>query len=257
MSPSSILQKSFISAGVLVALTGCMTINAKSLDYKETKTLTLETQDIELFDLETAAGFLVIEGTTSSNKIEVTADIEAYDEEIKLTLVKKGNRAVLVADASYHKRININWGNSPKIDLTISVPSHLKLKIKDGSGSIQVSNIGKDVEIDDGSGSLKIDAIGGNLEIEDGSGSTTISNVKGNIKVNDGSGSLNIQHVGGTVNIEDGSGSMEVFDIGGLVTIDDGSGSINLKNLRNGLTIEEEGSGGLHMSEIKGPVSIK
>ena len=250
------LFKSIATTGVMFALSGCITLNAASLDYKETKTLKLDASDIKILHIDAAAGFLIIEGDLSLDSIEVVADIEAHDEDIKLSLQADGQRAELIADAAYKK--HFNWGNnSPKIDLTIKLPAGIKLKIKDGSGKIEISKIDNDLDIDDGSGSMHITDIKGNVEVEDGSGSLTIHTVSGNLKVDDGSGSLSIQHIGGEVTIEDGSGSMEVYDIGGLVTIDDGSGGIDLKNLRNGLTIIEEGSGGLKMSDIKGPVSIK
>ncbi len=250
------LIKPLAITSLLLTLSGCITVNATSLDYQETKKLSLKASDIKVLQIDAAAGFLIIQGDSSLNSIEVTADIEAYDEDIKLSLKADGNRAELIANAA-HKQ-PFNWGNnSPKIDLTIKLPASIKLAIKDGSGKIEIRKIDNDLKLDDGSGSIHISDIKGNVIIEDGSGSLTIHDVEGELKITDGSGSLDIQHIDGAVKIEDGSGSMDVFDIAGLVTIDDGSGSINLKNLRNGLTIIEEGSGGLSMSDIKGPVSIK
>jgi len=248
--------KNLTAVGVALALTGCVTVNASSLDYKETKNLTLSSANISQLKIDAGAGYLKITGDNSIDKIEVKAIIEAVDEEFKLSLKQKGDHAMLIADANPNNYFSKGF-HSPKIDLIVKVPSHLSLKVHDGSGEMTIHNIKKDVNIDDGSGSIDISDIGGNLEIDDGSGNMTISNVTGNIIIDDGSGSLEIEKVGGTLNIEDGSGGMDIVDVAGLVTIDDGSGSINLKRLQNGVTIIEEGSGGLKMSDIKGSVSMK
>ena len=249
-------SRNLAAIGAALALTGCISVNAMSLDYKETKDLTLSSASISQLKVDAGAGFLKITGDDSIDEIEVKAIIEAIDEEFKLTLKQKGDQAILIADASPNN--HLSWGsNSPKIDLIVKVPSHLSLIVHDGSGLMTIENIKNEVKVDDGSGSIDISNIDGNLEIDDGSGSMTINNVSGNITIDDGSGGIEIKNVDGTLNVEDGSGSMDIVDVSGLVTIDDGSGSINLKRLQNGVTIIEEGSGGLKMSDIKGPVSME
>lgn len=235
--------------------TGCITVYADSLDFKETKQLTLNATNLNNLEIDATAGFLIVTGSDVS-QIEVTADIETFNDEFKLSLEAKGDTAILITDLG--KSPSFNWGdNSPKIDLTVKVPTDLNLIIEDGSGSITISKVKSISKLDDGSGSIQISEIDGNVNIEDGSGSLVIKDIKGNVDIDDGSGSITAEKIGGYLKVEDGSGSMGITDVGGLVTIDDGSGSINLKNLRNGLTIIEEGSGGLKMSDIEGPVSIK
>jgi len=244
-----------LAASMALLTTGCITVYADSLDFKENKQLTLNASDLKNLQIDATAGFLIVTGSDVS-QIEVTADIETFNDKFNLSLKAKGDTAVLIADLG--KSRSISWGNnSPRIDLTVKVPSSLNLKIDDGSGAITINNVKSISKLDDGSGSIKISEVHGNVNIEDGSGSLTIKDVGGNVVINDGSGSITAEKIAGYLNVEDGSGSMEISDVSGLVTIDDGSGSINLKNLRNGLTIIEEGSGGLHMSDIEGPVSIK
>ena len=235
--------------------TGCITVYADSLDYKEKKQLSLNASNLNNLEIDATAGFLIVTGSDVS-QIEVTADIETFNNEFKLSLDADGDTAVLIADLG--KSNSFNWSNnSPRIDLTVKVPANLNLIIEDGSGSIKVSKVKSISKLDDGSGSISISEIQGMVNIEDGSGSLTLKDVSGNVDINDGSGSITAENIGGYLKIEDGSGSIEITDVGGLVTIDDGSGSIDLNNLRNGLTIIEEGSGGLKMSNIEGPVSIK
>jgi hypothetical protein len=254
--PFSKLSKTTTTAACLLAASGCVSVNAKTLDYKDTRDLTLSTTDVKRLTIDAGAGFLKIIGEPGLNEVKVTAEILAENEDIKLTLKRSGDEIELEADANQNSYFN--WrGESPKIDLTVRVPQRLMLQVKDGSGSMTIEDINNDVTVNDGSGSMKIKNIKGNLNVDDGSGSLDILNITGNLVVEDGSGSLDISQVTGTVNVDDGSGSLAVYDIGGLVTIDDGSGSIHVKKLRNGLTILEEGSGGLKMSDVEGPVSIK
>ena len=243
------------ATSMVLLTTGCISVYADSLDFKESKHLSLKASDLKNLEIEATAGFLIVNGSDVS-QIEVTADIETFDDSFKLSLKANGDTAVLIADLG--KSHSVNWGNnSPKIDLTIKVPSYLNLRIDDGSGQITINNVKSISKLEDGSGSIDISEIKGNVNIEDGSGSLTLKDVGGNVVINDGSGSITAEKIAGFLKVEDGSGSMKITDVGGLVTIDDGSGSINLKNLRNGLTIIEEGSGGLKMSDIEGPVSIK
>ena len=244
-----------LATSMALLTTGCITVYADSLDFKEKKQLSLNASDLKHLKIEATAGFLIVTGSDVT-QIEVTADIEAYNESFKLSLKANGDTALLIANLGNSH--SINWGNSsPKIDLTIQVPSNLNLKIDDVSGQITISNVKSISKLDDGSGSINLSQIKGDVNIEDGSGSLTLMNVGGNVVINDGSGSIIAEKIAGYLKVVDGSGSMEITDVGGLVTIDDGSGNINLKNLRNGLTIIEEGSGGLKMNDIEGPVSIK
>jgi len=289
---SNFNSKLTIATTLALLLTGCITINATSLDFNESKNLSLSAKEITQLNIDAAAGYLKIIGDDSISDIQVTANIEAYNEDFKLSLKSNGDYAELEADANPGS--HIQWGNnSAKIDLTVRLPSNMKLKVKDGSGKITITNIKNNVKIDDGSGSMDITDIQGSLEIEDGSGNITVDQVSGNINIDDNSGNMEIEKVGGTLNIEDGSGNIiinqvsgnididddsgtinieivggslnikdrsgdiDITDVSGLVTIDDGSGDINLKTLHKGLTIVEEGSGGLKMDDIKGSVSIK
>jgi len=288
----SIVSKSVLLIGYILSLSGCITLNAKSLDYKETKILKLDTPKIEWLKINATAGFIIITGDNNLDHIEVIADIETYNQDFKLSLEVKGSDAILEADTDENSFLS--WGNySPKIDLTIKLPPNLKLSIKDGSGQIQIvqmkndiliddgsgdmtisdisgnleiedgsgnimiKNIGGNVSIEDGSGDMSISDTSGNLEIVDGSGSTMIKNITANVSIKDGSGDLTIDHVDGKVFVDDGSGDIKISSIGGLVTITDGSGDVNLKKLRGGLIINDDGSGSLSMSEIEGSVTLK
>ncbi|TQV75251.1 DUF4097 family beta strand repeat protein [Aliikangiella marina] len=265
-------KKLILASMTGLVLSGCITVRADSINYEATETLKLEASDLERLDIEASAGFLKVEGEAGRTDIEVTAVIVVDQEYYKLSLERSGNRAILVADANTK-----NWsswaGDSPRIDLTVKTPDNLQLDIddgsgfikitdikesvwiKDGSGDIEASNLAGDVELKDGSGSVELTNIGGSLRIDDGSGDLDISQVGADTEIDDGSGEINLKDVSGKVSIEDGSGDLTVINAVGHVTIDDGSGDIRVKQLENGLTVLESGSGGLSIKDVKGDIS--
>lgn len=254
----------------LVSLGGSVAVQAGDIDLVETQTLTLPNDGLELLDIDASAGFLVVEGS-DSNEIEVTAELSVVDGEYELKLDRSGDRAMLVADANTSR--SSSWFNdSPRIDLTVKMPKALALKIKDGSGYIDIKNIGGSVQIKDGSGEITAENLGADLKINDGSGGMTLSKIGGEVVIDDGSGSIELTQVTGGVELEDGSGSVVISDVGGTVdvddgsgnltidkvqghvTIDDGSGGIDVDTLMDGLTVINSGSGRLAMKNVKGNI---
>lgn len=255
-----------------LVLSGCITVRADSINYEATETLQLDASELSRLDIEATAGFLKVEGEKGRTQIEVTAVIVVDQEYYKLSLEQKGDRAVLIADAN-----TANWsswmGDSPRIDLTVKTPSNLQLDIDDGSGFLKVTdmqgkiwihdgsgdiegaNLAGDLDLTDGSGSVELTNIGGTLEIDDGSGDLEIHSVAADTTIDDGSGEIMLNLVGGKVTIEDGSGDLTVTNAKGHVTIDDGSGDIDVRQLENGLTVLDSGSGGLSIKEVKGDIS--
>jgi hypothetical protein len=194
--------------------------------------------------LETGPGSLQVTGIPGALSIEVTAEFKAnlgsqsdtkrILDNLKLTMETRGDTFYLKSEqlGDWH------WGDSGRIDLTISVPSAVRLDIDDGSGSMSVKGMGRDVRIEDGSGEIDVDGVEGNLVVNDGSGSIWIRNVKGEVEIEDGSGGIDIAHVGRSVRIDDGSGSIDVEDVAGdLVIPHDGSGSIHHRDVRGRLDL--------------------
>jgi len=225
---------------------------ASDLEQKQ-QVLSLSSVDIEQLVADTGAGMLIIKGDENTDAITLSAEIFADDDaDVTLSLVKSGTLAKLVAQVEQHS----DWTGteSPRIDVTLTVPKDLKMDITDGSGSIDIQGMNADIILTDGSGSITLDGAK-QLTIKDGSGSIHASNVLGNVSIKDGSGSIEVTDVDGNVDINDGSGSMTVQRVSGLVTIDDGSGSINV-DYAKGLTIHSAGSGAVNYQHIDGEVNL-
>ncbi|MBL4908540.1 MAG: DUF4097 family beta strand repeat protein [Alteromonadaceae bacterium] len=281
------LLTSITALSTVCLLSGCViAINPAKADVHIKKELTLSAQQLQKLTITTGAGLLVINGENNTDSIKVIADIYSDNDNldnVQLSLTENHNQANLIAKMDVSHGF---WqGNSPHIDIKISLPHNLSLNINDGSGDIDITNIGADINltdgsgnielasingnltIDDGSGDIQLKAIQGNVDINDGSGGLYVKNIQGNMKIIDGSGDIGIKHIRGNVNINDNSGSIAAKDIQGnidivdgsgdlsvknvtkKVTINDGSGDINVKNIGQ-LNISESGSGGVYLDNI-------
>lgn len=212
---------------------------ADSGKYTEVRDLTLQSTGVTEFVIDAGAGSLVVTGVDGTGDIMVTATIIIEDENendaqkliekrLDLQLERDGDRAKLKSgfDSSWL------WDGNATINLDVRMPAGIALRVDDGSGSTTITNVTGDVFVDDGSGSLLV-TNAGSVTVDDGSGSIKISAASGDVYINDGSGTIEIQGVGGSVRIDDGSGHIRVDDVEkDLIIEDDGSGGLTYTNVR-------------------------
>jgi DUF4097 and DUF4098 domain-containing protein YvlB len=231
---------------------------------ENTQYLELSTKDIHSIHIICGSGYLDVFGVERNDRIKVTATVkisgiaqnmleEFLDKHVLLSLKKRTRKAVLQSE---FKNKNLMKADA-KIDLTVEVPKSLSVDIDDGSGSIFVTGIAKNLKIVDGSGSIEIRMTAGPISISDGSGAIDLTDITGNLEVKDGSGKINIDRVKGNVYIVDSSGSMTIKDIDGSLTVTDGSGSIEISDVTQNVFIKEAGSGTLEIDGVKGKVIMK
>lgn len=275
LSTVSSIAKPLSLIGGILLLSGCVFhISPSDASVKQTQQLSLPSNNLEYLNVLSGPGSLEIKGSATATSISVDATIFTADieDEYELTLEQDGKQAKLIAQNKSRIGLSFYSGQSPHIDVVVTVPSNLNLDIDDGSGDIVINNMKNNIDIKDGSGSININGaknlviedgsgdinlenIYGNLDLTDGSGSIYINHVKGNAEIDDGSGDLVVKYIDGAVKIEDNSGDMLIEHIGSSVTIDDGSGDIRV-NYAKGLTITESGSGDVNINNISGPVNV-
>lgn len=253
---------------VIVLLFLVITTHTALYAYENTRYLNVSSDKVEKLEIDCGAGFLKVTGDKNLNRIEVAAEIiikkindddaqELVDNDIQLSMKKRGKRVILVSH--FKKSLKNKFRRNPQvqINLTVNIPKNIDLEVDDGSGIIEIKDIVGFVLINDGSGEIELRQIAGDVEIEDGSGSMTVTHIEGNIDIDDSSGEVTVRDVVGSVYIEDGSGSMEIERIDGSVVVDDGSGSIVIDDIKRNVTIEDAGSGGLTIKNVKGHVENK
>jgi hypothetical protein len=244
---------------IVMAMFAVSLSHAGSQKYTEVRNLELDASGLSEVFIDAGAGAMVVTGVEGSNEVvvvaTVTVDTDDMDEaakfvekRLRLGLEQDGERAELTAGFSP------GWsgGEDAAIDLDIRMPAQLALVIDDGSGPIAVDNVSSSVRIDDGSGSIEL-GNSGDVDIDDGSGSIRLENT-GAVTIDDGSGSITIVRAAGDVYVEDGSGTIEIMGVQGSVTVDDGSGDIEIDDVEHDLIIEEEGSGSLRYTNVRGVI---
>ncbi|CAB1055466.1 hypothetical protein D1BOALGB6SA_199 [Olavius sp. associated proteobacterium Delta 1] len=233
-------------------------------NYRETRNLELPADGLHVLSVRCGAGELTLKGIEGTGSIHVIAEIESEgtdkeeirllaDKLIQLDLRREYNQALLSGNVVIPPLTNID----ARIHLRIQLPVNMNVRIVDGSGSMDITNIIGNLSIADDSGAITAENITGRVQIEDGSGDIEIQDVQGSLEIIDGSGRIVIQRVTGDVTINDASGGIEVNDIGGSVTVSDGSGSIDIYRVKKNVFIREPGSGELEVDGVQGKVTIR
>jgi len=271
MNPIKIIAALSVSS----LLSGCIVVATPlNADHHIEKKLNLDAEGLSSLMVEAGAGSMKVQGVNGLDEIQVFADIytdSKYKNNVEISLEEVSGNGVLIAKTKSRKGFWI--GSSPHIDLVVKVPQKMMLDISDGSGWVDVSNIGASVKINDGSGDIEVSKITGPITINDGSGEIVVSDVVGSVTIDDGSGEMELTDIQGDLDISDGSGGiyaknitgtalfadgsgdMEIRSISGEVTVDDGSGDIDI-NGAGGLKIIESGSGGLKVKNVEGNFDI-
>jgi len=251
----SIMKKLSLLAFASIALIGGSTISAYAHESHTEikKNLVLNNSaSLSALNIEAGAGSLKVFGDATITDIQVEAMVSAESEnDYTLELTQRNGVAKLEAKTeSRHYRTNNTY-----INLTVRVPSHLLVKIDDGSGDIVVKDIFNSVKINDGSGSINLSSVTGSVVINDGSGDITLNNVGDMIDINDGSGSIDIQEAGGNISINDGSGDINAKSVAGNIDANDASGSVTFKKVQGDIKLDDS-SGDIVISNTQGHVTL-
>ena len=197
------------------------------------------------------AGSLRIEGKRGLTEVRARGTAYASSRgllgEIRLVATRRGDVVELRTDIPEHR--GGDWDDyHAGIDLVVEVPDSLALDVEDGSGSLEIRNVGT-LEVRDGSGEMTIEHVRGSLRITDGSGSIRVDAVRGAVEIpSDGSGMLEIRRVAGSVRVDSkGSGSIDVDDVAGSFTVArKGSGGVTYRNVKGAVQVPERRSGRRH-----------
>ena len=204
------------------------------------------------------AGILRVVGVEGRTDVRVRgtarARRESHLDDIELRAEREGDRVVI--EALIPER-QTSWNDEMALDLVIEVPRALPLDVEDGSGAVEMRNVGA-LRLHDGSGEVEVLGAGGDVTIEDGSGGLEVRDVRGSVTITDGSGEIDVERVAGALTIdEDGSGGISARDVGGAVRVRrDGSGSIRVAEVGGDFVVDRDGSGGISSRGVKGQVRI-
>ena len=214
--------------------------------------------DARLLVVEAGSGSLKIEGKSGVSSIVIRGRACASDrdllDDIRLEARRNGNNVAVRANVRDRNHSSFRRNEYARLDVVMEVPAGMAAEIEDGSGSIELSNLGA-VDLNDGSGEIVASNLAA-IRIEDGSGGIELSDVKGRVDIDDGSGEITLRNIGGPIDIDDGSGEISIRGANGSVRISDASGSIDVTDVTGDFTVDDDGSGSITYDNVRGKIDI-
>jgi DUF4097 and DUF4098 domain-containing protein YvlB len=237
--------------------------SARVVEYDEPRSARVDARGASRIVIVAKAGWLRVDGKQGTTEVvaEGTARAPRKDllDGIKLTGTREGDIVRIVVDMPEmrNRDWDSSWDSGPALDLTVTVPNNIPVEIEDSSGELRVTGTSA-LEVDDGSGAIEIRDIGGALRVRDGSGSLEIQNARGDVTIEDGSGEIDVRDVTGTLSLRDGSGSITAHRVGGSVRVErDGSGGVRVVDVEGDLVVEGRRKRGVSYSGVKGKVRVE
>jgi DUF4097 and DUF4098 domain-containing protein YvlB len=237
--------------------------NAQNWDecrHEAQRSANLDAASAGLLKIDAGAGFLKVIGKPGARTVSIRARACASSkdllDDIQLETHRDGNAIIIRANKRDDEGHGFSFRHNEyaRLDVTVEVPAGIKTSIDDGSGSIELSDLG-DVDIDDGSGEIFGERLGA-VHIDDGSGEIRLEDVRGAVDIEDGSGEIELRGVAGNIDIQDGSGEINVRDAKRDVRVSDSSGSINVTDVGGDFVVRNDGSGGIDYDNVRGRVDV-
>ncbi|MGD8895794.1 MAG: DUF4097 family beta strand repeat-containing protein, partial [Acidobacteriota bacterium] len=178
---------------------------------QEPREETVDAAGATLVRVEAKAGSLRITGVAGLDEVQARgtacAENERTLEKVQLRADRSGDEIRVVVETPE------GWGDRGALHLELGVPEGLAVDVQDSSGEIEVDDVAS-LRLKDGSGEIDITGVQGDVSIEDGSGEINLVDVGGDVRIRDSSGDIDIKDVRGTVTIEeDGSGGVEIVGV--------------------------------------------
>jgi len=128
------------------------------------------------------------------------------------------------------------WFSSYDVEWNIRVPAEYSLDVRTSGGSIDLADIGGNVEAKTSGGSIRTGMLKGPATLKTSGGSISVGGARTNvvahtsggwIKVGDASGPVEAKTSGGSITITKADGDVIARTSGGSITIEDAAGTVN------------------------------
>ncbi|HLK63877.1 MAG TPA: hypothetical protein VKU19_10590 [Bryobacteraceae bacterium] len=146
------------------------------------------------------------------------------------------------------------------------------LEVDTGAGALTIDGIAGDCKLATGGGDVHVGKIGGSLRCTTGAGHITVGRVKGEAVLETIGGDIVAKETGGQIHATTGGGGVHIGTAGGPVTATSGGGEIIVEKANGIATVRnmagpvqvwssagvrcDSGSGGIHVSNISGPMRV-
>jgi DUF4097 and DUF4098 domain-containing protein YvlB len=236
---------------------------AEQCRYSAPRNAELDAAGLKLLAFDLGRNDLVIQGERGLTKITVRgtacASNEAWLKDVQVETARHGDTASITADNGDHGIILSLFGGSyAYLKLDVRVPQSLAVKLKEGSGDANASNLAA-LDATLGSGDLRVNGVAGEFGLSVGSGDVVASHV-GSLNLSSmGSGDVSVDGVSGDAHVGSvGSGDLGLHNVKGNVSVGSvSSGDVKLAGVGGSVTAGSVGSGDFDVSNVKGDVSVK
>ena len=246
----------------------------------QTKTFTLQGQDVAVYDLVGEmtvergsgpsvqvevrpggqdAGKLTVESTSIRGRPAIRVNFPE-DHIVYPVLGRHSNSNFSVNDdgtwddsGKHSRRISVRGdgdGLEAHADITVRVPEGQRIAVFLGVGKIEASNVNGDISLDAASGDIRMTSVGGQLHVDTGSGNVEATTASGTLNIDTGSGDVRVTTFKGTVlEVETGSGNVQGSQIESpRLDIETGSGNITIAGAKSSDLELSAGSGDVEVT---------
>jgi DUF4097 and DUF4098 domain-containing protein YvlB len=205
--------------------------------------------------IDTFAGPVTVrEGEKGEITVVATKHARRTGDLERIEVVMKQRTGTLVVETVKPRGLMNAW-----VEFEITAPADTYLDVHTGSGSIEVSQVGRGAALDTGSGQITVRDMKDDVEVHTGSGSVDASGIRGSLQVSTGSGRIEIDDVQGEIDAHTGSGGINVRNVSGWIKMETGSGSIDYEGTPESLCHARTGSGGITLrlpADLDGRVDL-
>lgn len=234
------MKKSLVTP---IALAAALT---SSLAFSATETKVFDAKGLERLKLDNTSGDVKITLSTDG-KAHVAATKVKFENGCKYEAKKSGD----TLDVEVEKKRRFASGTC-KVNLEIKVPKEIALRLRMGSGNLDVQGTKGEVDIRTGSGDAKFNVETAKLKGVVGSGSLKASGTVGVVDLRTGSGDIEVAGLTGDSYVTTGSGDVtltyKTAPTKGRITLKSGSGdtTVYLPAATKLLTTVKSGSGKIY-----------
>jgi hypothetical protein len=194
-----------------------MAVSARGQSYNAPHTVTRPVLEGTTVFVHAAPGALRVRGQAGSDSLRVEGTARAFSPEA----ADEATIEVRRENDRLHVTPSVPQPKvgTPRFDLTVRIPAGATIRIEGGPGPLLVQDVGTVV-------------------VQSWDGDARIRDVGGSVAVNRLTGALQLQRIGGPVRMLEGEGRLQA------------------QGLRQGITIEQHGSGRISIGRSAGPVVV-
>lgn len=238
---------------------GAESVWQSSCAFQDADTLTLDASSFDRLIVRAGPGGLVIRGRPDFPAVEVQGIKCASRRDVLegLHLEARSEERTAYVDVGIPSELfSPQVGTVAKIELSIAVPKGLDLEVQDGSGNVELYEVGS-TRLESDLGDIRAVGLVGTLRISGGPGSLVIHGHEGDVWIDAKPGAVQVAEIDGSVVVaEEHVGDITVRDVTGSVNLERGqAGDVSVDGVLGDLTVGAMRRGKLEYKNIQGTVS--